>query len=219
MRRSRLDRRFVLRLAAILVAGAVCIAAAALYRQSLRPKAVPADVQRQGLELVETILARVGDTQFGRSERGRLLAETIRDFARRGRLVFTAELDTQALYRREADGYEALYVKVLRLSGKPVHQSPQWVAEGLFHEAVHARSPRNAMSIDEECDGFAAGLAAGALIDGSDVPDLLTIEGRPVADFVRRAYPDLPRNPAYQPVGQSREWLKATTGLRSPAED
>lgn len=210
----KLDRRVAIRLGAILVVGALAIAAAALYRRSLRPEPTPRAVQASGLERVDAIVARVEATAFGRGERGRLLTATIRDFARRGRLVFTDELDTQALYRREADGYEALYVKVMRLSGRYVHRPPAWIAEALYHEAVHARSPRNAMSIEEECDGFAAGLAAGALMDGRDVPDLLTIEGRPVADFVLRAYPDLPRNPAYQPVGESLDWLKATTGLR-----
>ena len=208
------DRLFAVRLAAILVVGAVCITAAALYRRSLRPKGVPSEVQQQGLRLVEEILARIGGTEFGESECGRLLTETVSGFLRRKRVVFTADIASQALYRREADGFEALYVKVFVLSGKPVHQSAEYVAEGLFHEAVHARSARDGASIEEECDGYAAGLTAGAIVAGRKLPEVLTLDGAPVAQFVLNAYAALPRNPAYQPVGESREWLLQRTGLR-----
>jgi len=216
---GRYGKRFFLRLAAILAAGAACIAAAAWYRRSLRPTQAPEEVQREGREIVMDVLEGVGATAFGQSERGRLLSETIGRLVAQRSVVFTTKIEAQALYRREADGYEMLYVRVLRLSGRYVHRPPEWIAEAVYHEAVHARTPRDATSIEEECDGFAAGLAAGAAIEGRELPDVLTIEGRPVAEFVLGNYPDAPRNRAYQPVGESRAWLLARTGLRPPADD
>ena len=206
---------FFIRLGAIVVVGAVAIALASLYRRSRRPKAAPDAVQRAGLKMVAEVLERIGTTDFGRSKRGQLLAETVRGFVRRGRVVFTAEIAAQALYRRELDGYQVLYVQVQRLGGRFAHQPREGVAEGLFHEAVHARQRhRGGASIDEECDGYAAGLCAGAAVEGRTPPELLTLDGVPVATFVARAYPNLSRDPDYQPIGESRQWLLKRTGLR-----
>ena len=207
--------RFWLRMAAIVAIGLACLVAAYRYRTSQRPGPVPRDVQREGLRLVERILRKVAATDFGRSRRGRLLAEKIGDFIRRDRLIFTPDISWQAGYRRESLGYEALYVKVLRIGGRLLHQEPEFIAEGIFHEAVHALRGRGGhSSIEEECDGFAAGLAAGAAVTGAKLPELLLIDGEPLARFVLRSYPNLPRNPDYRPVGQSRQWLLQRTGLR-----
>jgi hypothetical protein len=211
---AKRDRFFFLRLGAILALGAVAIAAAELYRRSKRRRPAPPETQRSGLLLVNDILARIASTDFGKSKRGDLLAQTISSFLRRHGVVFTAEIAPQALYRREAGGQELLYIKVLRLGATFAHQSPEGIAEALYHEAVHARkSHYGGSSMEEECDGYAAGLAAGAAIAGRDLPEVLAIDGQPVAAFVARTYPELTRCPTYQPVGQSREWLMRTTGL------
>ena len=203
------------RLGVIVAVGAICITGAEIYRRSRRPAPAPADVQSRGLQLVGEILSRIGSTQFGRSRRGALLTEAISGLVRRDRVVFTADITQQALYRRELGGYEVLYVKVLRLSGRFVQQTTEEIAEGLYHEAVHARQSGNGeSSIEEECDGYAAGLCAGAALAGRTLPDVLTLSGEPVAQFVAKAYPDLPRRPAYQPVGESRDWLIRRTSLR-----
>lgn len=204
-----------LRLAVIVAAGGACIFAADRYRRSRRPAPAPPDVQRHGIELVEGILAKVAGTPFGQSERGKALAGTIRRFIGRGSVIFTADIASQALYRREFLGHEALYVKALAIGGRLVQQDLELIAEGVFHEAVHAlRGGGGRVSIEEECDGFAAGLAAGAAIAGHHLPEPLLIDGRPVAAFVRMAYPDSPRDPAYEPVGESRQWLARRTGLK-----
>lgn len=211
--RARCDKCFLIRLAAILTLGAIAIVAVALYRRSQRLQAAPADVQRQGLALVEDIVARIAATECGRSRRGRLLCDTVAELVARRRVVFSGDIASQALYRDEAGG-GTLYVKVLRLGGRLVHQTPEEIAEGLFHEAVHARqSQHGESSVEEECDGYAAGLCAGAAVAGRTLPDVLTIEAATVAEFVRAAYPGLPRRPDYQPVGESREWLVRRTGL------
>ncbi len=205
----------LVRLAVILIIGVGCLFAAYRYRTSRRPRPVPPDVQREGLKIVEDILQKVATTDFGRSRRGRMLAAKIREFIERGRLIFTPDISWQAGYRRESFGYEALYVKTLRIGGRMLHQEAELIAEGIFHEAVHAmRGGSGRASIEEECDGFAAGLAAGAAVTGARLPEVLLIDGEPLARFVLRSYPNLPRNPDYQPVGQSRQWLLRRTGLR-----
>jgi hypothetical protein len=206
-------RGSLLRLGILLAVGAVAITAAAFLPRSGRRSPAPEAVQREGLRLVDDILARVGATPFGRAERGRLLAETVRGFVQRGRLVFTTGIQSQALCRREAgDGF--LYVRVLLLGERLAHQTKEEIAEGLFHEAVHARDASDESSVEEECDGFAAGLCAGAAVLGRSAPDLLTLEGQPVAEFVVGQYLGLPRSARYVPVGESREWLFRRTGLR-----
>ena len=204
-----------LRLAIILVVGGACIFAADWYRRSKRPAPAPADVQRQGIELVKGILAKVAATDFGQSARGQMLADTLARFMARDRLIFTAAIAPQALYRREFLGYDALYVKAMEIGGRLVLRDDEIMAEGVFHEAVHAiRGGSERASIEEECDGFAAGLAAGAAVTGLPLPEVLLIDGKPVADFVQKAYPTNPRSPAYQPVGETRDWLRRRTGLK-----
>ena len=212
------SRRFSrLRLAVILLIGAVCIFAADWYRRSKRPTPAPAEVQKEGIERVRAILEKVTASEFGQSERGKTLSATIRRFMERGRLIFTAAISPQALYRREFLGYDALYVKTMEIGGRLVLRDDEIMAEGVFHEAVHAvRGGSERASIEEECDGFAAGLAAGAAVTGTQLPDLLLIDGKPIADFVQKAYPRNPRSPDYQPVGETREWLLRRAGLMRP---
>jgi hypothetical protein len=187
-------------LALILIAGAIGIFFAQQYRESLRPKPAPDDIQRQGIEIVRGILAKIQTTPFGQSQRGQLLATQIESFLRRGSLLFSADISSQALYRREPLGFEALYVKLFRLASRWVHQDPELIAEGIFHEAVHAlKSAYGGSSIEEECDGFAAGLAAGAAVTGKTLPEALTLDGMPAAEFVRRAYPTAPAAPTTSP--------------------
>jgi hypothetical protein len=209
-------RRFSpIRFAIILLIGGVAIFAADWYRRSLRPAPAPPEVQQRGGERVKAILARVAASEFGQSPRGKALAAAIERFLARGRLIFSAAISPQALYRREFLGHEALYVKVIALGGKLAVRDDELIAEGIFHEAVHAlRGGSEKASIEEECDGSAAGLAAGAAVTGARLPDLLLIDGRPVADFVRREYPGNPRRPDYLPVGETRDWLLRRTGLR-----
>ncbi|GEM_PF-1351812 len=203
------------RLAVILAVGVACMAAAHMYRRSRRPAPAPPDVQQQGIRQVQAILAKVAGTGFGQSRRGRILSDTITRFIARGRLIFAADIGPQALYRREFLGFEALYVKAMVIGGRLTLRDDEIMAEGVFHEAVHAaRGGSAAASLEEECDGFAAGLCAAAAVAGTPLPDLLLLEGRPVAEFVKRVYPTNPRCPSYQPVGESPEWLRRRTGLK-----
>jgi len=210
------SRRFSpIRFAIILLIGGVCIFVADWYRRSQRPAPAPPEVQQQGIERVRAILAKVAASEFGQSPRGKALATTVERFIARGRLIFSAAIGPQALYRREFLGQEALYVRAMEIAGRLVLRDDEIMAEGVFHEAVHAtRGGSGKASIEEECDGYAAGLAAGAAVTGAKLPDLLTIDGKPIADFVQREYPANPRDPGYQPVGETRDWLLRRTGLK-----
>ncbi len=189
------------------------ISCAAWYRQSQRRPEAPQSVQESGRALVRSILAQVAETEFGKSRRAVLLAEMVEDFIQRERLVFTKDRGAQAVYSREWGGRETLYVRVMCHSGIYKHLDPDDVAEAVFHEAVHAIEGGKSESIDEECDGFAAGLCARAAVSGRPVPEVLRLSGLPVAEFVTREYEHLKRNPEYEPVGETREWLAERTGL------
>lgn len=201
------------RMAVVVAVGGACIAGAAWYRNSLRRKPVPPEVQAEGEALIRGILADIAAEDFGKSERGVLLSGAIERLMQQRKLVFTTDRGAQAVYRREWGGNEVLYVRVMCHSGNYKHLDREDIAEAIFHEAVHAIEGGKAQSIDEECDAFAAGLCAGAAITGRPAPELLRLSGLPVADFVTRAYPDVERDPSYVPVGETREWLTRRTGL------
>ncbi|MBL7223422.1 MAG: hypothetical protein ISS72_06200 [Candidatus Brocadiae bacterium] len=146
------DRFLFVRLGAILALGGLAIALAALHTRARgRREPAPDAVQQAGMRLVDEVLATVGASEFGRSRRGTLLAAKVREFIRRHRLVFTAVLRSQALYRREAGGEDFLYVCVMPLGKRLVHLTKEQIAEALFHECVHASDASDESSIEEEC--------------------------------------------------------------------
>jgi hypothetical protein len=212
---SRSRKALMWRLAVIVAVGGACIAGAAWYRRSLRRKPVPPEVQADGEDRIRDLLAEIAETEFGKSKRGTLLSAAIERLMRQGKLVFTTEVDAQAIYRREWGGNETLYVRTMYIRDTYQHLDREDTAEAMFHEAVHAIEGGKTQSIDEECDAFAAGLCAGAAATGKAVPDVLRLSGLPVAEFVVRRYPHLERNAAYVPVGATRDWLKERTGLNS----
>jgi hypothetical protein len=212
---ARTRKALMWRLTAIVAVGGACIAGAAWYRRSLRRKPVPPAVQAEGEARLRDLLSDIAETDFGKSERGILLSGAIKRLMRQGKIVFTTEMDAQAIYRREWGGGEILYVRTLHIRTSYQHLDREDTAEASFHEAVHAIEGGKSSSIDEECDAFAAGLCAGAAATGKAVPDVLRLSGLPVAEFVVRRYPHLERNAAYVPVGATRDWLKERTGLNS----
>ena len=107
-----------------------------------------------------------------------------------------------------------MYVRVTRGStNKYVHQTDEGIAESIFHEAVHALRQGNGNSIEEECDGFIAGLTAAAALRG-DPLEPITLNGKPVSHDVTRMYGELARDVYYIPVGATREWLMRVSGLK-----
>jgi hypothetical protein len=209
-------RKKALRLAILLIGGGVLVATTAMLRPSILgiPAPAPPSVQQEGQARIDRILLVVSKTSFGASERGRQLRAAIDQLRASGALIFTADISAQAKHFEWRIGQDALYVRVLRgASGQYTHQSDEGIAQGIYHEAVHALRLGDNGSIEEECDGFAAGFAAGSAFLGDSSSSPPRMDGKPVAQFVRSAYPDYGRKHDYKTVAQSREWLLNIKGL------
>ena len=201
------------RLGTILLVGLIAGICVEFYRRSRRPEPAPAEVQQQGLRLISRIVDRIEPTEFGQSGRGRLLVRKIRRMMAEGTIVLTHEIKPVGLYRTETFGPQTMYVKVLRSSsGIFTHVTEDQIAGAVFHEAVHAIKGGDS-SIEEECDGYAAGLVASHLILGEETPVPLLIDGKPAAIYVRSQYSGLGHQPDYVPVGETPQWLSRMVGL------
>lgn len=201
------------RLAIILLIGFALGTCIELLRRSKRPAPAPSAIQKEGYQRIEGIVARVEPTEFGQSGRGQRILKQIRKMVREGTIVFTHEIKPVGLYRTETFGSRTMYVKVLRNSARLYSQVPEdQIAGAIFHEAIHAIQGGES-SIEEECDGYAAGLVAMHIILEEEIPRPLLIDGKPAAFFVRQQYPELGHDPSYAPVGESRGWLVDMVGL------
>lgn len=195
------------RKAAIVIAGILCIAAALIYRASLRPEPAPLEVQNSGKAIIRAELVKLGKTDFGKSRRGQLLLAEVSSLLEEDRIVFSSRMNgPRGLCWRELAGPRIVFIRVLEMNyGKYLHQLPCQISEALFHEAVHSiKGSFHGTSIEEECDAFAAGVYAEFASRGVEPPELLTMDGMPIAEFVIQSYPESPRKPDYQPVGVRR---------------
>ena len=135
-------RQLGMRMVLILATGCLALVVAWHVRPGGRPSRASPVVQEQGLRLLARLLARVGDTDFGRSERGRALMEKVQGLLGRGRIIFTHEIHGQGLYREEFFGGEFLYVRVARGGAEGFLLPPQDIlTDAVFHESVHALRP------------------------------------------------------------------------------
>ncbi len=165
--------------------------------------------------MVRAELGVLEQSNFGRSRRGSLIVAEVRRLLEEERVVFAPMTTTRGLTWDPVLGGKVIYIKVIELGGNQfLHQRPSGIMEALVHEAVHSlKNTRRRISFEEECDAFAAGMEVAAIVAGDPPPLLLTVDGKRVADFVKKAYPKSPRNPRYQPVGQTRAWLTGRTGM------
>ncbi len=201
------------RLAVIIAAGLAAAAVVEAARSSRRPRPAPPGVQEEGLERVRGILGRLEASELGDSKRWQLILGEAGSLLDRGALVFTGDITAQGYFRSEFLGPTRLYVKVFPTGkGAYSHMSDAGIAEAVCHESIHAISKYRA-SIEEEYDGFAAGLTAGLVLRGRLVTTPLMIEGKPAARYILRAYEGLPSRPEYMPVGETREWLFRQVGV------
>ena len=216
------------RLGLILGLGIVAIVTAALHRSSLRPKPVPGEIAKKGLAEVRAVVDIVRQSEFGGSERGSALTGEIERFLEDGRIVFTADISGEALYRKEPFAAPVLYIVVYlpacvrrhTQAGGAVrgHLLPDRgeIAQRLYHEALHSvkRSPRK--SLEEECDAFCAAEEARAAIEGRAPAFPLERDGRPLWEWVTATYRDATSDPSYLPVGQTPEDLAEKSGIVRP---
>lgn len=209
-------RTSLLRKAILLTVGAVLIAEALIYKASLAPSAAPDPVQESGKAIARQELRKLLHTPFGQSTRGSLILNEIQKLLDNDIIVFSADLNgPRGSSWRTILGHRTIYVKVLEMNnGRYLHQLPWQITEVLAHEALHSiKGGVHGASTEEECDAFAAGECAEAASRGIKESLLLTVDGLPLAQFVERAYADIDRDPNYEPVGESLEWLIERTGL------
>jgi len=195
-----------------LLFGSLALGAAVYLRFHEKPPGVPESIRTVGLVLVREQLDHLARTDFGQTERGQMLIQKAVELSKQGRIDFSARLNGPrgVTWRPFFWSPDRIFIKVLERPGKRyLHQLPHQLMEALIHETLHAikRGHRRA-SRQEEWDAFVAGLQAEAAMQGFDSSLPPRIDGITVAEFVARYYPEAPNEPAYQPVGQSREWLE-----------
>ena len=100
------------RLAVLLGVGAAAVAGGVAFRRSRLPKTVPPEVAADALSEVREVVRLVRESEFGRSERGATLTARVARFIEDGRLKFSAELESEALYRKSRGCAPILYVGV-----------------------------------------------------------------------------------------------------------
>ena len=205
----------VSRVGAICLAGLAWLAVIVVYQRSYRLMPAPMEIQDSGRQIIGQELAALELSDFGGTERGRLIIAEVRQLLARNQIQFAPMSETRGLTWDPILGGRIVYIKVIEMAkGRFLHQRPQGIMEALVHESVHAiRKTRWRVSVDEECDCFAAGIEVGHIVAGVRPPVLLEVDGQPVATFVMNNYPTLRRSADYSPVGQSREWLARRTGL------
>jgi len=140
-----------------------------------------------------------------------------------GRIVFSSGLGgPRGQTWHNLFGMRRVYVKVIEMNhGRYLHQLPWQLSESLFHEAVHSlQTGAHRASFEEECDAFVAGLQAEAVSRGIAPASVFRMDGLPVAEFVKRSYPNIGSNTRYSPVGESLEWLLRRAGCtQGPAQE
>lgn len=217
-RATFLSRPPLKRLGLILALGAAAIATAAVYGSSKRPRPVPPEVAARGLADVRVVLDLVGASEFGRSERGAILTGEIERFLEDGRLVFTADISTEALYRKEFCKAPVLYIGVFGCPRGYMLPDRGEIAERLYHEALHSVKRSAGKSYEEECDAYCAAEEARAAVEERAPAFPLKRDGGPLWAWVTVTYEDATSNPAYAPVGRSHEELTEKAGKARAGE-
>lgn len=202
------------RIASICFAGLAWLTAIVSYQHAHRLKPAPDDIQISGRVIIEQGLATLGTSPFAHTKRGMLITTEIQRLLEGDHIVFAAMQATRGLTWDPMLGRQTIYIKVIPLAnGNVLHQRLEGLMEALVHEAVHCiKHTWGRISIEEECDCFAAGVEVAHIIAGERPPELLRVDGYPIATFVLKSYPKAKRSPRYKPVGESRSWLSTRTG-------
>lgn len=177
------------------------------------PQPAPDEIQASGLVIVRQITATVTQSTWGGTQRAQELLKTIDNLLNDNRIIFTDDIDDSGLTVRGPKGLKCIYIKVLITdSGKYDHHPTGLLCDVLFHEALHAGTSEP-NCIEQECDAFVAGMDAVTAFENRSRPQLFRVEGKVIGQFVLEKYPELKRDPAYQPLAVDMEWLLAETSL------
>jgi hypothetical protein len=196
----------VKRIAAIGFAGVAWLLAIVSYQHAFRLTPAPDHVQVSGLGIVRTELKILSESRFGQTKRGQLIVDEIRLLLAEERIVFAPMTETRGLTWDPIVGAKVIYVKVIEMEGgRFLHQQCPQIMEALVHETVHSiKNTRRRISIEEECDCFKAGIEAAAVSAGHPRRVMFMVDGWPLEEFVRRAYPKAPHDATYVPLGGGR---------------
>lgn len=201
------------RLAVLVALAAVAIAAASVYRRSLRPKTVPPDVAAKGLAEARRVVDLVRRSEFGRGERGRALSVQAASFLEGGRLMFSTELRTEALYRKEPGAAPVLYIGVFGCPRGFVLPGRGELAERIYHEALHAVKRADRKTYEEECDAYCAAEEARSAVEGRSPSFPVERDGEVLWLWVTSTYVHARSDPEYAPVGQTLRELARKAGI------
>jgi hypothetical protein len=127
------------RIAAMLAVGGCALVAALGYRALRRPDPAPVAMQASGRQIVHEQLRRLTQTEFGQTQRGRMVLDQVALFLSENRIVFSARLGrARGLAWHEVLGRQLVFVKVIEMGeGRYLHQTTGQIMVVLSHEAVH----------------------------------------------------------------------------------
>jgi hypothetical protein len=208
----------LLKIAILVMCGVILVHSALVVRDGFGPEAAPEEVQATGMSVLQEQLVKIRSTEFGKSERGRLLFDRVEKIMDQKKIIFTSEIlgGENALCKCDFIGGEKWYIEVKRNEeGTFTHLPPHQLIEVAFHEALHSVKGGygGKASIEEECDAFVAGHQAEAAVQGIEPQQVVILEDVPVAKFVARSYVGIEHNSQYEPVAESFDWLKKRSGL------
>ena len=203
------------RVAALVFAGLAWFAAIMSYQYARGIEPAPPEAQNSGLAIIHECMIALENNGYHHTPRGRIIMTEIRKLLAENRIVFAPMTKTRGLTFDPFFGRKTIYIKIIAMNhGRFLHQRPPEIIEALVHETIHSvKNTRRRMSIEEECDCFAAGLEAALTTQGKPIPDIFAIDGKPIVDFILASYTNTRRDPTYQPVGISREWLLSHAGI------
>jgi hypothetical protein len=200
-------------MAVLLGVGAAAVAGGVAFRRSRLPEAVPPEVAAEALAEVREVVRLVRESEFGRSERGATLTARVARFIEDGRLRFSAELESEALYRKGPGCAPILYVGVHGTSKGFVLPGRGQLAERIYHETLHAVKQSAKKTYEEECDAFCAAEEARAAVEGRPPDFPVTRDGLVLWRWVGAKYEGSCSDPDYVPVGQTLRDLARKTGI------
>lgn len=197
----------------IIVIGFALLFIANQYIISKRPPELSAEETRIGLKIVRNLLITVDRTEFGKTERCKILTDKLRNLLRKNRIRFSMNLDRECLYRKKFNCEPILYIAVSYGKYGPVWPDHDALARRIYHEALHGVIQSEKDSKQEECDAFCAGAEVVAAIQGDEFSYPVMKDGQTVWEWVNVYYPDAESNSKYKPLGYSYRELAEKVGI------
>jgi hypothetical protein len=201
------------RIGLLLGVGLLLTAWAYRHGKSCRPPELADDIARDGLRKVREAIDLVRKSDFGSSQRGKLLTAAAMDFMDQDRIRFSPNMEQEALYRKEVGRRPILYISVFCHKDRVLWPPPEELAERIYHESLHAVVQSKNKSREEECDAFCAAEEAAAAVSKRLPRYPVMRDGETVWMWVRNVYSQSPSDRTYVPVGCTLNDLAVRTGI------